>query len=173
LIRQDFLIGAKIADSARTVTFETTSSGQVASRRILLLTLSGLFLVLAIPGGRQDRLNAIEMAALRDILTITSMQTQYLSQFGKYAGSLAELGPAGDDVRPGPQAADLIPASLASGQKGGYLFTMASTQGGYTINAAPIVFGRTGQRTFYADQNLVIHQNRGQESASGHSPVFK
>ena len=85
---------------------------------IALLALATLAVVLPIPVGRQA-FRATEMAAVRDIVIVTSMQTQYMSQFGKYAGSLAELGPAGNGVRPGPWAADLIPASLAWGQKDG------------------------------------------------------
>ena len=74
---------------------------QVFPRIVLIVALA--ILVLAIPGGKQDR-HATEMAAVRDIVTIMSMQTQYMSQFGKYAASLAELGPAGNGVRPGPWA---------------------------------------------------------------------
>jgi hypothetical protein len=143
---------------------------QVSLRNVLILMLA--LLVLAIRGGKQD-FHPTEMAVLRDIQAIISMQTQYVSQFGKYAGSLAELGPAGNGVRPGPWAADLIPASLASGQKEGYSFKIARTPGGYSINADPIVFGKTGRRTFYTDQSMIIHQNWGPEPASADSPEFK
>ena len=143
---------------------------QVSLRIVLILILA--VLVLAIRGGKQD-FHPTEMAAVRDIQTIVSMQAQYMSQFGKYAASLAELGPAGNGVRPGPWAADLIPASLASGQKDGYLFRIARTPGGYSINAEPIVFGKTGRRTFYTDQSIIIHQNWGPEPSSADSPEFK
>ena len=143
---------------------------QVFPRIVLIVALA--ILVLPIPGGKQDR-HATEMAAVRDIVTIMSMQTQYMSQFGKYAASLAELGPAGNGVRPGPWAADLIPASLASGQKDGYLIRIARTPGGYSINAEPIVFGKTGHRTFYTDQSMIIRQNQGPEPSSENSPEFK
>jgi|ERR1039458_6396092 hypothetical protein len=143
---------------------------QVSLRIVLILILA--VLVLAIRGGKQD-FHPTEMAAVRDIQTIVSMQAQYMSQFGKYAASLAELGPAGNGVRPGPWAADLIPASLASGQTDGYLFRIARTPGGYSINAEPIVFGKTGRRTFYTDQSIIIHQNWGPEPSSADSPEFK
>ena len=141
------------------------------SLRIVLILILAV-LVLAIRGGKQD-FHPTEMAAVRDIQTIVSMQAQYMSQFGKYAASLAELGPAGNGVRPGPWAADLIPASLASGQTDGYLFRIARTPGGYSINAEPIVFGKTGRRTFYTDQSIIIHQNWGPEPSSADSPEFK
>ena len=113
------------------------------------------------------------MAAVRDIVILTSVQTQYRSQFGKYGGSLAEIGPAENSVHAGPWAAGLIPASLASGRKDGYSFKIARTPGGYSIHAEPIIFGKTGHRTFYADQSMMIHQNWGQEPASADSPEFK
>ena len=158
MIRQDFLVGAKISDPPRTSTLNLPSSLQMGSR------LSALVLVVAIPGGKQDVLPTNEMAALRDIQTITSLQTQYMSQFGRYADSLAELG---------PQGADLIPASLASGRKDGYTFTLARTVSGYAVHAVPIVFGKDGRRTFYSDQTMIMHQNWGVEPASADSPEFK
>ena len=130
-------------------------------------------MALAIPGGMQDVLHADEMRAIRAIQIITSCQTIYLSQFGKYATSLAELGPPGNDVLPGPQAADLIPSSLASGQKDGYLFTVAATQSGYTIHAEPLVFAKTAARTFFSDQSIIIRQNKGTQPATADSPEYQ
>jgi prepilin-type N-terminal cleavage/methylation domain-containing protein len=44
---------------------------------------------------------------------------------------------------------------------------------GYTVVASPKIFGSTGRRTFYLDQDGIVHQNWGQELASGESPEFK
>jgi hypothetical protein len=118
----------------------------------------------AIPVARQDIFSGSEIAALRTMQTITIGQVEYASQFGKYAGSLVELGPRG---------ANLIPASLASGQQGGYIFSVGATQSGFLLHAAPVMFGVTGKRTFYADQTMIIHQNWGAEPASSDSPEFK
>jgi hypothetical protein len=82
----------------------------------------------------------------------------------RYAITLAELGPHG---------ADLITATLASGDKDGYVFIMTATAGGYTIQANPKVFGRSGYRTFYTDQDGVIRQNWSAEPATASSPEFK
>jgi len=142
----------------------------VLSRRIF--GLSVLLVVMFVPTGR-DVSWAPEMAAVRDMAIISSMQTQYFSEFGKYASSLVELGPPASGVNSGPLGADLIPASLASGRKNGYVFTATGIPGGYSVNAAPIQFGKTGRRTFYVDQRMVIHQNWGPEPASEESPEFK
>lgn len=120
-------------------------------------------MMLPFPGGRQDVFHSTEMAAVRDMSAIMAMQTQYLSQFQRYASSLAELGPS---------SANLIPANLAAGQKGGYFFRIVRTAGGYTILASPALFGKSGHLTFYADESMVIHQNWGPEPASAGSPLF-
>ena len=132
-----------------------------------------ILMALAIPGGMQDVLHADEMRAIRAIRIITAGETQYLSQFGKYATSLAALGPPGNDILPGPQAADLIPSSLASVQKDGYLFTVAATQSGYSIHAEPLVFAKTAARTFFSDQTMIIRQNKGTQPATADSPEYR
>jgi type IV pilus assembly protein PilA len=104
--------------------------------------------------------------------TINTMQTQYMSQFGRFATTLNELGPP-TSGGPGPQAADLIPGSLASGEKDGYIFTMTATPSGYTVNANPKVFNTTGRRTFFTDQNQTYRQNWSAEPANASSPEIK
>jgi hypothetical protein len=54
---------------------------------------------------------ADETSALKSIQTLNTAQVQYNSMYGRYAGSLAELGPS---------ASNLIPADLATGEKEGY-----------------------------------------------------
>ena len=80
---------------------------------------------------------------------------QYYSQYGRYAASLTELG------------------ELASGTKDGYRFTMTGNTSGYAIHADPESYGKTGSRTFYSDQTMVIRQNFGPEPATINSPELK
>jgi type IV pilus assembly protein PilA len=109
---------------------------------------------------------------VQSIKTINGVQYQYQSQFGKFATSLAELGPPQSGTA-GPSASDLIPGDLAAGEKSGYKFTLSGTEAGYVIHATPSTFGTTGNRTFYSDQSGVIRQNFGQEPATESSPEFK
>ncbi len=139
---------------------------------LIVIAIILIILAIAVPKLGSARMNANEMAVIREIQTINSMQTQYMSQFGKYATTLSELGPP-TSGGPGPQAADLIPGSLASGDKDGYIFTMTGTPQGYTLNANPKVYNSSGRRTFYSDQNMIIRQNWSAEPANAASPEFK
>jgi prepilin-type N-terminal cleavage/methylation domain-containing protein len=117
---------------------------------IELLVVTAIILVIlavAVPRIKEARLNAVETMVVREVQT---------------AGGTA-----------GPRAANLIPARLASGEKDGYLFVIALTPVGYSVNANPKVFGGTGRRTFYLDQDGIVHQNWSQEPASVVSPEFK
>jgi type IV pilus assembly protein PilA len=113
-----------------------------------------------------------EVAVIQAIRTLHSAQIQYKSQFGAYATTLSQLGPPASGG-PSAQAADLIPASLANGDKYGYTFTLTATPTGYTINANPKVYNSTGRRTFFSDQNMTIRQHWGQEPATATSNELK
>jgi len=139
---------------------------------LIVIAIILIILAIAVPKLGSARMNANEMAVIREIQTINTMQTQYMSQFQKYAATLAELGPP-TSGGPGPQAADLIPATLSSGDKDGYVFTLTATPSGYTLNANPKVFNTSGRRTFFTDQNMIIHQNWSAEPANASSPEFK
>ena len=139
---------------------------------LIVIAIILIILAIAVPKLGSARMNANEMAVIREIQTINSMQTQYMSQFGRFAATLAELGPPASGG-PGPQAADLIPGSLSSGDKDGYTFMMAATPGGYTLNANPKTYNSSGRRTFFTDQNMIIHQNWSAEPANASSPEFR
>ena len=109
-------------------------------------------------------IHALEMAAIQQIETIQAAQTQYYSQFGRFATKLEELGPT---------RANLIPADLAKGIKTGYQFTLVGRATGYSINAKPVIFDTKGRRTFFSDQSNVIRENSGQEPATINSPEIK
>src|SRR5580698_4734295 len=86
------------------------------SSSVMLLVVASILFILAIAvpkGGRMS--NANEMAVVRELQTINTKQVEYKSKFQRFATTLAELGPHG---------ADLIPSTLASGDKDGYVFIM-------------------------------------------------
>ncbi len=139
---------------------------------LIVIAIILIILAVAMPKLQRARMYSQEMAALQAIRTIHVAETQYYSQYGKYAVSLTELGPPTSGAV-GPAASDLIQEDLAQGEKQGYKFTLTATPGGYIINATPIAFGTSGSRTFYSDQSMTVRQNFGQEPATASSPVFK
>jgi prepilin-type N-terminal cleavage/methylation domain-containing protein len=141
---------------------------------IELLIVVAIILILAAiaaPKLNQNRMHAQETAAISEIKTIHTAQTQYYSQFGRYATALPELGPPAGG-QSGPSGADLIPGELAKGVHSGYKFTMTGGPAGYQILAVPETFGNTGRRTFFSDQSNVIHQNWSNEPATVASPAL-
>jgi type IV pilus assembly protein PilA len=119
---------------------------------LVVMAIIAIILGVALPMMSRERLNAVEIMVVREMHTIGQCQTQYQSQFGRYASTLAELGPPNKGAAEGPQGSGLMAASLASGEKNGYRFVLTALPGGYTLVATPEVFGKTGRRTFFLDQ---------------------
>jgi len=140
---------------------------------LIVIAIILIIAAIAVPKLNRTRMQAQEMAAVRHIIAIHQAQTQYYSTYGRFAASLAELGPPSGGGAPGPNAADLLPADLASGEKQGYKYILAASPTGYTINANPVAFNNTGTRTFYSDQTLVVRQNYGEQPATASSPELK
>lgn len=142
---------------------------------IELLVVIAIILIIvsiAIPALQNAQLNMRETAVIKEVQTIAQAETQYYSQFGKYAATLPELGPPAQGSS-GPQGAFLIPRSLAKGEKNGYVFSLAVNDSGYQVNANPKTFGGSGRRTFYLDQNGIVHQNWGRQPATEGSPEIE
>ena len=135
---------------------------------LIVIAIILVILAIALPKVNSARMMGTETAIIRQIQTIHTAQTQYFSQFGKYAVTMSELGPPASGT-PSPTASDLIPNSLASGNKDGYTFMMQGTAGGYTITASPVAYNTNGRRGFYSDQSLVIRENWGPEPATASS----
>lgn len=139
---------------------------------LIVIAIILVIITIAAPQYNKAMMASHETAAIQTIRTIYAMQTQYYSQFGKYAQSLTELGPPASGAD-GPAAAGLISKDLADGTKSGYVYTVAASPAGYTITAIPEAFGNSGRRTFYSDQTNVIRQNWTQEPATATSPELK
>jgi type IV pilus assembly protein PilA len=129
-------------------------------------------ILFALPKLLGDRMFHHETFAIKTIQTIHTMQVQYKSQYGRFATSLAELGPPASGA-PSAAAADLLGKDLASSEKSGYKFTLTGNHDGYAIHANPVKFGPSGTRTFYSDQTLTVYENYGPEPASSTSKALK
>ena len=136
---------------------------------LIVIAIILVIVTIAVPQYNKQMMSAHETAAIQAIRTIHAVETQYYSQFGRYATSLTELGPPASGAA-GPAAADLIAADFATGKKSGYIFTVAATPTGYAVTAVPEQFGGSGRRTFYSDQTMTIRNNWSQEVANVNSP---
>jgi type IV pilus assembly protein PilA len=140
---------------------------------LIVIAIILIIAAIALPNLKTARMNALEMAAIKHITTINTGQTQYYSTFGKYATTLQALGPGQGDSTGGPDSAGVIPEDLASGEKGGYRFTLQATDHQFTLNADPVVFNSTGRRTFFCDESLTVRNNFGAEPADANSPPIQ
>lgn len=130
---------------------------------IELLIAIAIILIIAsivITSGGDSLRFAQETSAVRHIQTIQTAQTQHFAQEGRFAATLADLGPP----------LNLIPEDLASGRKGGYLFTLPSDGSTYAIHAK-WHSSKSGHREFYSDQTLVIRESRGEPAGPSSKPV--
>lgn len=136
---------------------------------LIVISVIAILTAIVVPNAYRIRMLAHQHAAMQEIGALHKAIAQYYVQFNRYPESLQELGPpvSGAD---GPQGANLIPKGLASGHKGGYVFTLTRTTGGYSINAMPEVFGDSGARTYFSDQSMVIHHNETADPATAASP---
>ena len=139
---------------------------------LIVIAIILVIVTIAVPQYNKQMMSAHETAAIQAIQTIHAVETQYYSQFGRYATSLAELGPPASGAA-GPAAADLISRDLTEGKKSGYIFTVAATPTGYAISAVPEAFNSSGRRTFYSDQTLVVRNNWSQDPANVSSAELK
>jgi len=139
---------------------------------LIVIAIMLIIITIALPRLTRARMYTQEVAAMAAIRTIHTAQTLYLSQFNRYATSLAELGPPASGSA-NASAADVIGNDLANGVKQGYVFTITGNQGGYIVQAMPQVYNTGGSRTFYSDQTMVVHEHYGPEPATAQDPESK
>ncbi|MDP8989332.1 MAG: prepilin-type N-terminal cleavage/methylation domain-containing protein [Acidobacteriota bacterium] len=156
----------------RAVSRKTRRRGFSLIELLIVIAIILVIVTIAVPQYNKQMMSAHETAAIQAIQTIHAVETQYYSQFGRYAVSLAELGPPASGTA-GPAAADLISKDLAEGKKSGYIFTVSATPTGYAVSAVPQSFNSSGRRTFYSDQTLVVRNNWSQEPATVSSAELK
>jgi len=135
---------------------------------LIVVAIIGIIAAIAIPNLLASRRAANESSAIASVRTIGSAQATYLSTIGSnttYAASLADLGPA-----PG---AGLIDATLMSGTKTGYDFTLnfaAATPTQFSANANPSS-ASTGTRNFFVNESGVIRSETGAAATVTSAPI--
>lgn len=98
---------------------------------------------------------ANEATAIRQIRNIQTAQLQHKVQFGRFASRLDELQP-----------------EIASVESG-YRFVLYGGADSYFLWANPTSRGITGRRSFFADQTMIIRQNRGPDPTTVESEEIR
>lgn len=147
---------------------KTRRSQQAGFTLMELLIVMSVILILmavAIPNYMNARSQANESAAMQELRTLDSAEIQYQTNYpaNGFACNMAQLGGDPKTGAPSPQAAQLIPADLASGYKSGYKFAIinctkvtVNNQDMFTsfeLTAVPQTVGKTGHRGFCMDQS--------------------
>jgi type IV pilus assembly protein PilA len=122
---------------------------------------------------------ANESSAVASLRTLNTACVTYAAMYGiGYPSSLSDLGTSGESAgQATAKSAGLIDNTLASGTKSGYAFayTAGTTAAGatvtYTIHAAPISPGQTGERHFFTDESCVIRVNGLRRATKSDLPI--
>jgi type IV pilus assembly protein PilA len=139
-------------------------SGFTLMELLIVMSVILILMAVAIPNYMNMRSQANETAAMEELRTLNSAEIQYQTDYpaNGFSCTLSQLGGDPKSGAPSAQAAQLIPADLASGYKSGYLFAITNctkvnvnNQDVYTsfeVTAVPQSVGKTGHRGFCMDQ---------------------
>jgi type IV pilus assembly protein PilA len=140
---------------------------------LIVVAIILIIAAIAIPNLMRSKMAANEASAVAALRTLNTASISYSTTWGLFPGALASLGPVASGTAPTSATADLIDSVLAGGTKAGYNFTWTGGGGttGYSISAAPVSTGVTGQRYFFTDQSGVIRVNPSTTATSASSPL--
>jgi type IV pilus assembly protein PilA len=136
---------------------------------LIVIAIILIIITMAVPQYNKVQMYTRETAAIKAMQTVRDMQVQYQSQYGRFAKSLAELGPPAGGGAPSPASAGLIGSDLALGEKQGFRYVVGERPGGYFITATPVTYGTSGSRSFYSDETMIIRENYGAGPATASS----
>ncbi|HLZ12719.1 MAG TPA: prepilin-type N-terminal cleavage/methylation domain-containing protein [Candidatus Acidoferrum sp.] len=143
---------------------------------IELLVVVAIILIIAaiaIPNFLRAKLQANESAAVASIHAINTAEIAYSSACPSigFSATLLELNTSTTCVGGSGQ----IDSSLASGTKGGYVYTYLAGSGSpaptYALNVDPLNRGVTGQRSFFSSEVSVTHVNQNASASANDNAI--
>jgi len=143
---------------------------------LIVVAIILIIAAIAIPNLLRSKMASNEAATVAALRTINTSSVAYSTSYGQYPGDLASLGPMASGSNPTSATADLIDSVLAAGTKSGYVITYAGATssgvvGSYTITAAPVTQGVSGQRGFFTDQSGVIRADPAGSATASSTPL--
>ena len=143
----------------------TAESGFTLIELLIVMSIILILATLAIPAMQNSIKKANQTSAIASLKDIAAQENAYNSDYPThgFTCSLAALGGKAGSGAPTPDAAQLIPEDLATGNKSGYTFTISNCNKitvnnqdqitGYTVNAVPNSVGHSGDRGYCEDEN--------------------
>jgi type II secretory pathway pseudopilin PulG len=161
-------------ESPRSITFGLVREG--GSWKLLSVGLILLDIPAMAKQWEQADLNAQEDNAIANLRAIATALDTYRRAYGNLPDDLAQLGP-GPPNGVSPEAAGLVDAELAAGNKDGYsirynivtstaneMDESADKTETFALTASPKDYGKTGRRSFFLDSSGVL---RGDDKQGG------
>ena len=128
---------------------------------LIVVAIILIIAAIAIPNLLKSKMSANEASAVGSVRMIVTCAVSYQTGHPDigYPAATANMGPL-----PGDGCLDLVLTTAASGgaPKSGYTFVYTPTlpfggvNTGFTISGAPVNCGRTGVRTYFADESGVV-----------------
>ena len=142
---------------------------------LIVVAIILIIAAIAIPNLLRSKMASNEAATVAALRTINTSSVAYSTSYGAYPGALVSLGPIAAGGTPSATVADLIDSVLALGIKSGYNITYTpgagTPVGSYTIAAAPVTLGVSGQRGFFTDQSGVIRADPAGSATASSTPL--
>ena len=135
---------------------------------LIVIAIILILMLMAIPTFGTLKKRANDLSAVNSVQKILGAETQYESTYpaNGYSCTLSALGGDPSSGPPSPASAQLIQGALTTGYLSGYIFkigncTKVNVNGsdritGYEITAVPQTVGKTGDRSYCADESGTI-----------------
>jgi len=124
---------------------------------LIVVAVIGIIAAIAVPNFVKSKAVAQEGAAISAVRSVVTAQITYAVKggSGSFAADLSTLNSAG-----------LIDSVLGSGTMEAYSLSVSGSGIGFTVNARPLVYGKTGTRSFYSDESAVIRYTTADAAAT-------
>jgi type IV pilus assembly protein PilA len=159
--------------NTRKPTPRTHEAGFTLVELLIVMSVILILMTLAVPAMQKVIKKGNETSAIASMRDLNTQEGVYNSDFPThgFACTLAAMGGKEGSGAPTPEAAQLIPEDLASGNKSGYTFNVScgtkvtvnnqDQATSYSLTAVPNTVGKTGDRGFCSDGNEIRVDPKG------------